>query len=400
MRDHRRARRCAIVMLEPREQLQPDLHGLLSGGEPFTARVACLALAPHLGREIALQPPEAAALLAIGETPWMAIDALVADVGAEVVDSLLDKGLLIGDGPSHAALRERDAAVREGHWRPLSAVAHAFSRWADTGVDEDARITRHRSIDDLIAEYGLPPTHLPARTEPAARLPLPPNASQSPLDALFRQRVTCRNFDTAARLSQAQVGALLQRVFGCLAVVDVRPGVCGLKKAHPSGGGLHPLEAYLLLRRVEGLADGLYHYHAGDHALEPLGTLAADAAERLARCFVGGQGFFAEAPVHVALVARFRRTFWKYRNHAKAYRAIVLEAGHVSQDLYLAATEAGLGAYVTAAINEVDIEHAFGLDPLRESPLAVCGFGPRAATLETMELDPLGAVWDGQRRKG
>ena len=49
--------------------------------------------------------------------------------------------------------------------------------------------------------------------------------------------------------------------------------------------------------------------------------------------------------------------------------------------------------FITAAINEVDIEQAFGLDPLEEGPLAVCGFGIRAAQKKEVEFDPLGAVW-------
>jgi SagB-type dehydrogenase family enzyme len=97
--------------------------------------------------------------------------------------------------------------------------------------------------------------------------------------------------------------------------------------------------------------------------------------------------------VFVIPVARFRRNFWKYRNHAKAYRALVLDVGHLSQTLYLAATELGLAAFITAAINEVDIETAFGLDPLEEGPLAVCGFGHRASERSEVELDPLHAVW-------
>ena len=57
-------------------------------------------------------------------------------------------------------------------------------------------------------------------------------------------------------------------------------------------------------------------------------------------------------------------------------------------------------SYITAAINEIDIEQAFGLDPLQESPIAVCGFGPRAEQKTTVEFDPLGEVWDedGKRR--
>src|SRR5205085_9636344 len=89
---------------------------------------------------------------------------------------------------------------------------------------------------------------------------------------------------------------------------------------------------------------------------------------------VAQQHWFADAHVLVVLAPRFARTFWKYRRHAKAYRVIALEAGHLSQNLYLAATDAGLGAFITGAINEVFLEQAFGLDPVCEGALAVCGF--------------------------
>jgi nitroreductase len=72
---------------------------------------------------------------------------------------------------------------------------------------------------------------------------------------------------------------------------------------------------------------------------------------------------------------------------------IALEAGHLSQNLYLAATDAGLGAFITGAINEVFLEQAFGLDPVCEGALAVCGFGWRAEEMVTTEFDPAGAVW-------
>lgn len=397
--EHERLRRCAVLMIEPREQLELDLATLLAGNGALASRMSCVALAPHLETETALDDDELLALMRFGETLWLPMDAATQKAPSAVIQRLLDKGLLIGDGAAHAALRERDETIRGTHWKPLSAVAHYFSRWRDTGVDEDARITRHRSTAELVGEYGLPPPHLVGCVPEDQRLALPmPNTTA--LDALLRGRVTCRNFDTLAVMPQAELGNLLQRVLGCHAIVEVVPGVHGLKKAHPSGGGLHPLEAYLLVRRVGGTPPGLYHYHAGDHALEPLTQLTAESADRLARTFVAGQAFFADAPVHVALVARFGRTFWKYRNHPKAYRAIVLEAGHVSQNFYLAATETNLGAYVTAAINEIDIEEAFGLDSLHQSVIAVCGFGARAAMKETMELDPLGVVWDerGHRR--
>ncbi|HET7556751.1 MAG TPA: nitroreductase family protein, partial [Rhodanobacteraceae bacterium] len=68
---------------------------------------------------------------------------------------------------------------------------------------------------------------------------------------------------------------------------------------------------------------------------------------------------------------------------------------HLSQMLYLAATELNLGAFITAAVNEVEIEQAFGLEPMEEGPLAVCGFGVRAGEKVTVEFDPAGKVWGG-----
>jgi hypothetical protein len=54
----------------------------------------------------------------------------------------------------------------------------------------------------------------------------------------------------------------------------------------------------------------------------------------------------------------------------------MLDAGHLSQTFYLLAAEAGMAGFVTAAINEVELEQALGLDPLCDAVLAVCGCGP------------------------
>ena len=186
---------------------------------------------------------------------------------------------------------------------------------------------------------------------------------------------------------------LLQRVFSVQAQVHACEDTVFFKKTSPSGGGLHPVEAYLVVQNVEGVAPGLYHYHALDHALEPLPSPGLPLRE-FAMQAVAHQHWFADAHVLVLLAPRFDRTFWKYRHHAKAYRVIALEAGHLSQTLYLSATEAGLGAFITGAINEVPVEQAFGLDPIRDGVMAICGFGWRGESMETTELDPAGAVWE------
>ena len=197
----------------------------------------------------------------------------------------------------------------------------------------------------------------------------------------------------------AQAGALRLSV-NCFALAG--PGVDGVL-IDSGGGGWAPTVGRLERTMAEAGIDpasitvlALTHTHQ-DHVhglLTSDGRVLFPNLKTIVIAEAAMESFFAEAPVHIVLAARFERTFWKYRNHPKAYRAIVLEAGHVSQNLYLAATDLRLGAYVTAAINEIDIEQALGLDPLRESPIVVCGFGARTRRERTMfEFDPLGKVW-------
>jgi putative peptide maturation dehydrogenase len=214
------------------------------------------------------------------------------------------------------------------------------------------------------------------------------------LDDLLERRVTCRNFDLERSVSVAQLSALLKRVFGVQGMEELAPGAVALKKNHPSGGGLHPVEAYLLVQRVENVMSGLYHYNVEANALDLLREVSASDARAFAMTAVAGQEYFADAPVLVVMAARFARSMWKYRDHPKIYRAILLEMGHISQNLYLTATEMDLGAFITAAINEVEIEQAFGLEPMIEGPLCVCGFGARAKERVTVEFDPAHKVWN------
>ena len=382
-------RRCAVVMLEPRERAAFDFALLAEGGSGLYSIVEWIALAPHLGVESVVSAEEARVLGELSPSHSIELDELATTHPREVLDALVEKGLLVAEGSDAAA---RDARVRNTYWRPAAAVMHATSRWQGVDSRQRAREFAAHSDKPILDHLGAPP--LPARERVAREqrqsLPTP---EPTPFDALLLKRVTCRNYDTTRALGLAEFSAVLHRTFSARAVVETAPGVHILKKGVPSAGGLHPTEAYLLVQRVEGVTPGLYHYHPIDHALEPIRTLAPDEAQALARTFVAGQDYFAQAHVMVIAASRFHRNFWKYRTHAKAYRAINLDVGYLSHTIYLASTELGLAAFITAAINEVDIEEAFGLDPLEEGPLAVCGFGIRAAQRNEVEFDPLGAVW-------
>ncbi|TAN02861.1 MAG: putative peptide maturation dehydrogenase [Rhodanobacteraceae bacterium] len=387
-------RRCALVLVEPREAIDFDLTELASGETGVRERLGWVALAAHRDEDIPLTAAEVAALGALSPGHWRSLDELSQRHPRAVLEALMAKGLLIAQEPvdeTSLQFARADDAVRAVHWRGLPAVMHRHTRWRDVDSEAVERLFAEASSETLLERLGPAQPVVPERVEAARRMPLPRPAT-SALDALMERRVTCRNYESAP-LSFDAFSAVLYRAFGARAVCDYAPGVQLLKKGVPSAGGLHAVEAYLLVRNVEGVPAGLYHYHAVAHALEPLRPLDADAAASLARRFVAAQAYYAGAPLQIALVARFERNFWKYRNHAKAYRAVILDAGHLSQAMYLAATELNLGAFITAAINEVEIEQAFGLEPMAEGPLAVCGFGVRAKERTTVEFDPAHKVW-------
>jgi len=384
-----RVRRCTFLCLEPREQLEFDLELLTSGGSGLREMLGWYALSPNLANAVEVSANEVAVLGALSPSQWREWEDLIAIHSPEHLEALVRKGLLIVENSQQAA---DDDKLRGTHWRAASAIMHYASRWRGIDAVEALKQINETEGGDLLFKLGTPEPVVRERAAPDARQPLPA-APSSALEELFLRRVTCRNFDLSRSLTLEQFSTVLYRAWGARTVHDYAPGVPLLKKGVPSAGGLHTTEAYLLVQRVDGVAPGLYHYHPIDHALESMRALSADEAATLARQFVAGQNYFVDAHAIVVAVSRFRRNFWKYRNHAKAYRAITLDVGHLSQAQYLAATELGLAAFITAAINEVDIELAFGLDPLEEGPLAVTGFGIRAAQRKEVEWDPLHAVW-------
>jgi putative peptide maturation dehydrogenase len=383
-------RRCAVLWLEPREVAHFELDDLLSGGTGVVSAMRWFAHAPHLAEAVEVEPLDASMLGGFSPTDWVDASDVLATHDAGRVQALLAQGLLIADGEETSTQRECDQHYRAQHWYGLSSVWHAASRWSGLDAAGEVKEAGMDTADGLRAAYGAPPPVLHDRGDASARIPLA-RAERTALDDLFDGRSTCRNFDISTHLPQGQFSQLLERVFGARGQVHAADDFDVVKKTSPSGGAMHPTEAYLVVQRVEGIAPGLYHYRAGDHALQPLAPI--DDLARFAWTAVAGQQWFADAHVLVVLAPRFARNFWKYRNHAKAYRVTILDVGHLSQTLLLTATDMGLGAFVTAAINEVDIERAFGLTSYVEGPLAVCGFGIRADTMTTSELDPNRKVW-------
>ena len=205
-----------------------------------------------------------------------------------------------------------------------------------------------------------------------AEIPLP-SPPRSALASLIARRRSVRSFASSA-LSASAVAALLHAAYGILDNERAEPGSPILRRSVPSAGGLYPLEVYVLCRAIEGLPDGIHHYDVIGHGLQQM--MAGDPFPQL-ESMLYTYSFIEHANVVIALAAHFKRTQKKYG--PRGYRYILLEAGHVGQNLCLMAAELGLaslcmGGYIDSSLNAL-----IRLDPLQEGVVYTLAFGMQDA---------------------
>ena len=142
------------------------------------------------------------------------------------------------------------------------------------------------------------------------------------------------------------------------------------KRAAPSAGGLTPIELYPVVNHVEGLERGLYHYDPLGRRLHILRQ--EDLRGEIAKACLD-QDFLSEAGVVLVLSAVHRRTRWKYGE--RAYRYVLLDAGHVAQNIQLEAVSLGLGACAVGAFFDSELNRLLGVEEEEEFALLAVAVG-------------------------
>ena len=202
---------------------------------------------------------------------------------------------------------------------------------------------------------------------PFRRISLPrPDISGDPdIWKALQKRRSRRSYDTSRSLTLELLATLLWATQG----ITARFGD-SLFRTAPSAGGLNPVETYLCAHAVDGLGPGIYHYRPHLFDLEYIreGDLSRDVA--LAAL---DQPFIAEAPVTFIWSAMIARSRWKYRQ--RAYRYIYLDAGHIGQNLYLAAEALGLGTCTIGAFFDDDMNALIGIDGREETVIYMAPVG-------------------------
>ncbi|HEX3480308.1 MAG TPA: putative peptide maturation dehydrogenase [Kofleriaceae bacterium] len=401
-------RRPSFLTIYFRSLEEGDLAALLRGEVRITRRFDPVAITLLDREEHPLTANEMAALARLPED-WVELSEVAAADRPEIA-GLAARGVLLTRPGSLApataagsddetsddgadARRRRDHELAATAWNRHAAVYHYTSRWhgqyrpLPPSLDQVWNDPSPR-LDSLVSVHGSPAPAFRERTPAAPYIDLPTPTPDGPLFDLLRERRVTRLYERDADLPIDELNLTLHTVWGAHGYRRLSADLVVLRKTSPSAGALHPIEVYPVVRRVAGLEPGLYHYDVAGHGLELLRAMPHDDVSALAERLVAGQSYFATAQVILIMTARFSRTFWKYREHSKAYRAVLFDAAHLSQTLFLTAAQLDRGAFITVAFNEVDIDDALGLDPYREGAIAVCGFGIKTLTGDGLALNP------------
>jgi SagB-type dehydrogenase family enzyme len=191
-------------------------------------------------------------------------------------------------------------------------------------------------------------------------------------DVLFSRR-TCREFSEKA-ISKTQLSSFIKTVFGMTRYYNSSKLDARIIKTSPSGGARHPIEVYPIIRNVKGINPGVYHYEVETNSLVPVSGPVK--SKNLTGVF-SGQYWVETAAVCFIFTAVLARSMWKY-DHSRAYRVLMLDAGHLGQTFHLTGTALGLGVFTTAALQDKKIETLLKIDGISEIVLYGGAIGIKA----------------------
>ncbi len=246
---------------------------------------------------------------------------------------------------------------------PIEAGADVgviYHQWSKPGI-----------IDALgsIANWGQP-VALYKRYPEADIVGLPPPDLEGGLaaaEAIARRRST-RDY-VATPMTPSELSRLLFLTGG---IATDRYG--NARRTAPSSGALYPIEVYAVVHRVDGIEPGVYHYAYQEHGLERVRS--GDYRSRVVEQGIS-QEFLGECGVVLFITMILQRMRPKYQD--RSYRYGLLEAGHLGENAYLAATSMGLGACGVGAFMDDAINEMLGVDGVDEAAVYMLAAGRVAA---------------------
>ena len=408
--------RSKFLALRFAEEITFNVEAFLKGTLELFSNTHLAVYSCLIGKEVELDADEIRWLATLPESQWKPLDECRPDgfPSDERFHELLKLAVIILDPQD-----EEDFPMPEGAaemlalhqevdqipWHPITLYTHMANQDHEHGNAEKAEpldlVVKNQdseaSADRFLEKWGEPPPTFYEKADAGPLIPLPLERHEGNLyEALYTRR-TLRAFDEERFLDADRMATLLYHAFGCLGRHTLSSRFFSLHKGSPSGGSLHPIEAYPAIRRVEGFESGFYHYDIRRHALRLIQPMEEDALrERITRLAMG-QVFASEAHFVVFMVARYPRNFWKYRQRINTFNVILKDSGHLSQTFQLVATDQGLGTFYTGAIDPPEILKSLGYNDFKDrfhhGPIGLLGAGHKAPDDQTrMPLVPYDPV--------
>ena len=221
------------------------------------------------------------------------------------------------------------------------------------------RETAHRFLSPSGQEQGLAQPPLESPIDKQLERIILPDAREYPVQdvqigAFLQERRTLREYGPGG-ISLAELSFLLWAVQG----VQKVSGTARTLRTVPSAGARHALDTFLLVRRVEGLQAGLYRYAALDHQLVCISS-DPELSEGILKTCRSSQPVCRGAALTFIWAADAARMTWRYSE--RAYRFLHLDAGHVCQNLYLAAYALDCGVCAIGGYDDLELNKLLGLD--------------------------------------
>ncbi|MBU3093525.1 SagB/ThcOx family dehydrogenase [Clostridium sp. CF011] len=142
-------------------------------------------------------------------------------------------------------------------------------------------------------------------------------------------------------------------------------------RASASGGGLYPLEFYVVINNVESIAKGLYHYNVRMHKLELLKE--GDLVDKFSD-LTFNEEWQKKASVHFIITSMMDRTRFKYLE--RGYRFVNIDLGHAMENLYLTATSCKLGCAAIGGFYDDEVNKFLGINAINETTMLIANVGP------------------------
>jgi len=257
-----------------------------------------------------------------------------------------------------------------GSWHPLASGFHFGTKDIRWATDEESQLI----ATSTLRRAGVEPAPAPFKPVRGRGTTLPSSWPTDKFTAVLLDRRTWRGFGRRF-LTRRQLGLLLNLTFGVRMSGTAETGEHVVFKTSPSAGATHPIEAYVLVLRVRGVAPGLYHFSPRTKRLH---LVRRGATRDQLIAYLSDQWWYGDAGALVLMSAVLRRVRWRYR-HPRAYRSVLLDAGHICQTFCLVATWLKLAPFCTQALADSRIERDLGINGVDEVLLYSAGVGTRPA---------------------